>query len=105
MGMCSDTFQIDITINNPLVGVSYLNTSKLFIYYYNNQIEFSLPIEFANFKSYKIFDLNGKVILDGYLSSENNQTLNVSALNSGYYIFSIYNENLNGVNEKFLKVD
>ena len=105
MGMCSDTFQIDITINNPLVGVSYLNTSNLFIYYYNNQIEFSLPIEFANFKSYKIFDLNGKVILDGYLSSENNQTLNVSALNSGYYIFSIYNENLNGVNEKFLKVD
>ena len=79
--------------------------SKLFISYYNNQIEFSLPIEFANLKSYKIVDLNGMIILEGYLSSEIHQSVNVSALKSGYYIFSIFNENLKGVNEKFLKID
>ena len=105
MGICSDTFQIEIYVNNPLVGISYLTYSKLSISYFNNQIQFSLPTEFTKFKSYKIFDLNGKVILDGYLSSKIHQLVNVSVLKPGYYIFSIFNGNLKGINEKFLKVD
>ena len=105
MGICSDTFQIEIYVNNPLVGISYLTYSKLSISYFNNQIQFSLPTEFTKFNSYKIFDLNGKVILDGYLSSKIHQLVNVSVLKPGYYIFSIFNGNLKGINEKFLKVD
>ena len=50
----------------------------------------------------EIFDANGKSLYSGFLSGENNNRVNVSALNPGVYLVNIYGEQ--NVVYKFIKL-
>ncbi len=82
---------------------SVLNTEKFGLTIYPNPItdilNFNLPDNFSDFKV-KIFDINGKLLLE----TSNNNSVNVSALQNGlYFVFLENSNNFQTFTRKFIK--
>ena len=94
-----------VLIQTQQIGVLSIDalTSLDFLLYPNpgdESIQIDLP-EFADNTKYTIYDLVGRVITQGMLSSVDH-SINISDLKSGSYLLRLKNDNKNGV-KKFIK--